>query len=124
MESETNVQDEQVGGDDDAETSVVLPDNLEVVSMESETNVQDEQVGGDEDEKEDDEDEKEEEDDDDVLSSVALPDHLEVISVNRNEILESVDTDTSVLNILDDIEIMSVNSESISNIFLKNFKKY
>ena len=114
----------QGGGDEEElDTTVDLPDNLEIVTLNEEL-----QGGGDEEE---------------LDTTVDLPDNLEIISVNRDKqiienidtetsvnlpnnleilslsnVLESVDTDSAVLDLLDNV----IDSESISNIFLKNFK--
>ena len=51
-----------------------------------------------------------------IIISSNLPNNLEILSLSN--VLDSVDTDSAVLDLLDNV----VDSESISNIFLKNFK--
>ncbi len=88
------------------DSTVDLPDNLEIVSIESLNHKHD---GG-----------NFSESSNDVFdSSVYLPKDLEVITINRDEILDSVDTDSSILDLLD---IKSNKTESIGNLFMKNFK--
>ena len=101
--------EEQKGGYDsnkeiDAETSVDLPDVLEVVSFEPLN-----QDGG----------FSSESSNDFFDSSIYLPNNIDVITLNRDGILESVDTDSSLLDILD---IKQKNNESIGNLFMRNFK--
>ena len=88
------------------DSTVDLPENLEIVSIESLNHKHD---GG-----------NFSESSNDVFdSSVYLPKDLEVITINRDEILDSVDTDSSILDLLD---IKSNKTESIGNLFMKNFK--
>ena len=92
------LNEELEGGADENEldTTVDLPDNLEIVALNEEL------VGG--------------ADVEELDTSVNLPNNLEILSLSN--VLDSVDTDSAVLDLLDNV----VDSESISNIFLKNFK--
>ena len=89
----------------DIDTTIDLPENLEIISNESLN-----QDGG---------FFSESSKDEFFDSSIYLPNNVEVITLNRDEILESVDTDSSILDILD---IKSSKTESIGNLFMKNFK--
>ena len=88
------------------DSTIDLLDNLEIVSIESLNQKQD---GG-----------YFSEVSNDVFdSSIYLPKNIEVITINRDEILDSIDTDSSILDLLD---IKSNKTESIGNLFMKNFK--
>ena len=94
------LNEELQGGADEEEldTSVDLPANLEVINLNNNTNS------------------KQTIENVDIETSVNLPNNLEILSLSN--VLESIDTDSAVLDLLDNV----VDSESISNIFLKNFK--
>lgn len=88
------------------DSTIDLPENLEILSIDSLNHKHD---GG-----------NFSESSNDVFdSSVYLPKDLEVITINRDEILDSIDTDSSILDLLD---IKSNKTESIGNLFMKNFK--
>ena len=86
------------------DTTVELPDNIEIV------NINNFQNGG--------------ESNDDLSeldTTVELPDNIEIVNINNFQ--NGNDTDTSFIDILDKIEIFSVEPKSnsvINNIFLKN----
>ena len=94
---------DQDGGDIESynDTSIDLPENLEVVSLNQDGGFFSDSSK------------------DLFDSSIYLPNHVEVITLNRDEILDSVDTDSSILDILD---IKSKDTKSIGNLFMKNFK--
>ena len=85
----------KVGDEEELDTTVDLPDNLEIISVNRDKQII-ENI--------------------DTETSVNLPNNLEILSLSN--VLESVDTDSAVLDLLDNV----IDSESISNIYLKNFK--
>jgi hypothetical protein len=92
------LNEELIGGADveELDASVDLPNNLEIESVRNAKLEVKENI--------------------DNETSINLPRNLEVLSLSN--VLDSVDTDSAVLDLLDNV----VDSESISNIFLKNFK--